>query len=303
MIDENISLNCGDLRKFAEIYEQKFLKVYKEKFIEKFDSNFEIIFSILERTDNIILETKSLFSQAYHSLEIAQGLLEDGNIIESMGIVRSAFENIMMSVLINESEDIYKEFKKVCLPEQERKFTKIRYLRNMFNRKLKNDIIEIFPFMSGKEAEKLLNELYDKLCLYTHSTLVVSLFAEVKKNDDDKIVIPLIEFNIILIKFLLLKSIESVVDYNTEKIDFRYHLVNFLFQFPEKFKEDKYTCDYFSQYNILLYPKINESDFANEKNYKKLFEILNELKDLKEICNNKNISEFLVNLIIEMNEI
>lgn len=36
--------------------------------------------------------------------------------------------------------------------------------------------------MSNKSIGKLSDDMYDKLCLYTHSSLVVNLFVELRKT-------------------------------------------------------------------------------------------------------------------------
>ena len=89
-------------------------------------------------------------------------------------LLRSSFENLIMAMMINRDENVYNEFIELSINNQTRCNTKPQTLRNNFRRVLKELDCDIFNEISNTKLKSMLDELYDKLCLFTHSTLIVN---------------------------------------------------------------------------------------------------------------------------------
>lgn len=290
--NNNIS-ELSKLYQFVKEYEPKFNRIYNQQIKNPLSNNFKTLFIELDNTQNVNSESKNLFTQAYQSLETAEYLLSRRKVVESMILMRSAYENIMMGFLINENPKIYEEFKILSFSESERNLTKVRSIRNKFNRKLKTIAPSFFEDMNREAIGKIADELYDKLCLYTHSSLVVSLFVELRKNNDDKLFIPFIELNLITIKLIMLYSMKYYLKSDLETIDFRYYLLNFGMKTIKGYKK-KHTIQYLSQYNELLYPLINDTNFYSSKQGIDVQSFLNEFYEL---FKDKNVASFIVEVL------
>ena len=290
--NNNIS-ELSMLRQFVKENEPKFNCIYNHKIKNPLSENFKALFIELENSCNVNSESKNLFIQAYQSLETAEYLLSRRKIVESMILMRSAYENIMMGFLINSNPKIFEEFKIIFLSHSERDLTRIRSIRNKFNRKLKIIAPSFFEDMNREAIGEMADELYDKLCLYTHSSLVVSLFVELRKNNDDKLFIPFIELNLIIIKLILLYSMKYYLKSDLKSIDFRYYLFNFCTKTIKGYKK-KHTMQYLNQYNKLLYPLINSTNLYNSEQG---IEARNFINKFNELLKDNHVVSFIVEVL------
>ncbi len=119
------------------------------------------------------------------TIKNVQKLIRNNSLVDSNTLIRYAFENLIMEIMIYLDSNVYEEFKKLGLKDEERIFTKQQKLRNLFKTKLKLINNDMFGDMSNRQIQKLLDEYYDKLCLFTHSTLVVNEMVEVTLNSDE----------------------------------------------------------------------------------------------------------------------
>lgn len=99
-------------------------------------------------------------------------LIKNSSLVDSNTLIRSAFENLIMAMMIYLDSNVYKEFRKLGLKDKERVYTKQQKLRNLFKSKLKIIDKDMFGCISNRQIQKMLDEYYDKLCLFTHSTLL-----------------------------------------------------------------------------------------------------------------------------------
>ena len=58
-------------------------------------------------------------------------------LVDSNTLLRSAFENLIMGMMIYLDSNVYEEFKKLGMNDEERVYTKQQKLRNLFKAKLK----------------------------------------------------------------------------------------------------------------------------------------------------------------------
>ena len=127
---------------------------------------------------NLPKESCNLLNQSYMTIKNVQKLVKNNSLVDSNTLIRSAFENLIMGMMIYLDSNVYEEFKKLGLRDEDRVYTKQQKLRNLFKAKLRMIDKDMFGDMSNRQIQKLLDEYYDKLCLFTHSTLVVNEMVE-----------------------------------------------------------------------------------------------------------------------------
>lgn len=137
----------------------------------------------LSVTDNISIETINLLNQANNTINNVYKLLKKNDIVDSATLMRSCMEKIMMAMMIYfDPKDTFEEFKDLekCGRSKNTRPTAI-----LDNFKLKGINPVLFEEFEDDELQLLLEETYEKLCLYTHSSIVVSMMIEVNKNKDE----------------------------------------------------------------------------------------------------------------------
>lgn len=112
-------------------------------------------------------ETVNLLEQSSLSLKNVHKLIRNKSIIDANAILRTSFENLIMGIMLSYDENVYNEFINLSIDDKTRKYTKPQYLRNRFRKILKDIDVEMFMEMSNKELKRMLDEFYDKLCLFT----------------------------------------------------------------------------------------------------------------------------------------
>ena len=179
----------------------------KTKFLYVMRRNTNKFLLFLDNNKNVARpETKNLLNQSRKTLKQVQKFIKSNDIIDANCLLRSAFENLIMGMLINENEDTYKEFINLSIDEQSRKFTKPQKLRNDFRKILCKLDGELFSDVNNRFLKNMLDEMYDKMCLYTHSTLLVNAVSEMGNNIDLYIFsLKQIEYFVEIILYLSLK--------------------------------------------------------------------------------------------------
>ena len=116
-------------------------------------------------------ETISLLKQTHETLINVEYNLNIYNLVDANTLLRSSFEYIMMAMMIQFDENVYNEFTTLGI---ERDKTRVCEIIDKFRTHM-NEISETaFKDINRKEKLSMLTELYDKLCNFTHSTLIVS---------------------------------------------------------------------------------------------------------------------------------
>ena len=128
-------------------------------------------------------ETISLLKQAHETLINVEYNLNIYNLVDANTLLRSSFEYIMMAMMIQFDENVYNEFTTLGI---ERDKTRVCEIIDKFRTHM-NEISETaFKDINRKEKLSMLTELYDKLCNFTHSTLIVSTMIEIKSKKKKK---------------------------------------------------------------------------------------------------------------------
>lgn len=247
---------------------------------------------------DIAIETINLLHQSNNTILNVNKLLKRGEIVDSATLMRSSMEKIMMAMMIYfDKDNTYEEFKslKLCGKTDNTRPTKV-----LENFKLK--IKEINPFVfndfEDEDLSILLDEMYEKLCLYTHSSIVVSMMIEVNKNNDENLFIAFFYQMVDFLELLLYCCLKYLCKDEKDHIDMICLVLGWGLNFV-KIDKEKLKPDYINKYKEYLYWDIN-SHF-NDKYNDILGKIKIDSKELnKDINNNKEkINEYFTNLLIK----
>lgn len=248
----------------------------------------EIIMSELKEhihklTDVVNLDEDiiSLINHIVDELENAYDLCYKGNIVSSMILLRSTFENMLFSMNILYNPKLLEEYKKIK--------------NNIQPKRLKNEIIENWDkyfteIMESKEQTEIeIKNIYNVLSKFTHANCIRTTVSIVEK-DKEKIEI---------IKYLYIQNITSVIliymDFINKYLKTENSLIYSIFLYEiiclfiyvfinkEKIKELK-------KYNDYMYLHINGSEIENYKNI--MNENMNKIIELDE----NSWKDILVNL-------
>lgn len=281
-----MDFNINELENIVEKKSIKPLKRYIKKYLK-----------ILENNDKkVSIETMNLLKQANYTIQNISKLLKCNELVDSATLMRASIEKIMMAMMIYfDPENTYKEFKslKKCGKGE---YTKPNIILKNFETKLK----EINPFLFGEltdeEVKMLLKEIYEKMCLYTHSSIAVSLMIEIKKNKDEDLFIAFFYQIIYFLELLLYCCLKFLVKDNKEHIDLLCLFIAWGLPFY-KIDKNKLNKEYISKYKRFIYLDINKH--CNDKYSGIIRQINVDLTDLKnEMIENQDlINNYFTNMI------
>ena len=222
-------------------------------------------------------ETISLLKQAHKTLINVDNNLKSYNLVDANILLRSSFEYIMMGMMIQFEENVYNEFTTLGI---ERDKTRVCEIIDKFRTHM-NEISELaFKDINRKEKLSMLTELYDKMCNFTHSTLIVSTVIEINNPKEKEVFQLLMYQNFYFLKMLLFLCLKYFTNDNKHYLELRNVGFTFIFllaNIGNKIKE--YKID-FSKYNDLLYYDKNVEFFKKDKKETEKLNIeINELKN------------------------
>lgn len=224
-------------------------------------------------------ETVNLLNQTRKTLKNVHRFIKNKEVVDANSLLRSAFENLIMGMMINESEDTYKEFINLSIDDTTRKLTKPQKLRNDFRKVLRKLDGDLFVEMSNKNLKDLLDEFYDKMCLFTHSTIVVNAMIEIEKDDDLDIYVIALKQNAYFVEMLLYLCLKYLCNYDKDPIDITYVVLGWYVLISDVPKE-KVTPEKMEKLNKLLYADFNKEYL--EKNKENIDFLTEEAKKLQE---------------------
>ena len=224
-------------------------------------------------------ETVNLLNQTRKTLKNVHKFIKNKEVVDANSLLRSAFENLIMGMMINESEDTYKEFINLSIDDTTRKLTKPQKLRNDFRKVLRKLDGDLFVEMSNKNLKDLLDEFYDKMCLFTHSTIVVNAMIEIEKDDDLDIYVIALKQNTYFVEMLLYLCLKYLCNYDKDPINITYVVLGWYVLISDVPKE-KVTPEKMEKLNKLLYADFNKEYL--EKNKENIDFLTEEAKKLQE---------------------
>lgn len=167
------------------------------------------------------IESIRLINQAYKTIKNSEKNLNKYNFVDSYTLLRASLEYIVMSYMIEVEEKTYNEF--LILSNNDiqlkRKFTVPNTLLKKFGKRLNKISNNLFTDTTVKQREKIMVDLYDILCKYTHASIVVSTFNEIEDKNERKVVKLILNYNLYLIKLILLDCLKFFNNDDKEYID------------------------------------------------------------------------------------
>ena len=224
-------------------------------------------------------ETINLLNQTRKTLKNVHKFINSKEVVDANSLLRSAFENLIMGMMINESENTYKEFINLSIDDTTRQYTKPQKLRNDFRKVLRKLDGDLFIEMSNRNLKDMLDEFYDKMCLFTHSSIVVNAMIEIEKDDDLDIYVIALKQNTYFVEMLLYLCLKYLCNYKKDPIDITYVVLGWYVLISDVPKE-KVTPEKMEKLNKLLYADFNKEYL--EKNKENVDFLTEEAKKLQE---------------------
>ena len=191
------------------------------KFIEPLEKSCKNSVKRLKTSKVKHIESIRLITQAYKTIKNSEKNLNNYNFVDSYTLLRASLEYIVMSYMIEVEEKTYNEF--LILSNNdikfERKYTVINTLLQKFGKRLNQISNNLFADTTVKQREKIIIDLYDILCKYTHASIVVSTFNEIEDKNEQKVVKLILSYNLYLIKLILLDCLRFFNNDDKEYID------------------------------------------------------------------------------------
>lgn len=191
------------------------------KFIEPLEKSCKNSVERLKTAKVKHIESIRLINQAYKTIKNSEKNLNKYNFVDSYTLLRASLEYIVMSYMIEVEEKTYNEF--LILSHNDiqlkRKFTVPNTLLKKFGKRLNKISNNLFTDTTVKQREKIMVDLYDILCKYTHASIVVSTFNEIEDKNEQKVVKLILSYNLYLIKLILLDCLRFFNNDDKEYID------------------------------------------------------------------------------------
>lgn len=276
-----------------QISNQKISSAIKRKFIRPLNDGIKYNINILNIEQRVKHnETINLLTQAYNTLNSIKDLLKANSLIDANSLLRSSFEYILVGMMLQFEDKVYDEFINLSIDDENaRDYTKIQKLINRFKTHLNDISQDLFKDLNSREKGTMLTELYDKLCKFTHSSLIVTTIVEIKNNDDKEIIKMLNYQNFYFVKILLFCCLKYFTNDKkhyllNENIVYSFLLYNF--QVSMKLKDGENT---FKKYSKYLYTDENKKYFKKNEKYKD--KVKDDILSLKENIDNEKLREGL----------
>lgn len=274
-----------------ELTQENIDKTIKEKFINKLNRNCKKSLKNLEKSNIKHRETLGLLLQSSNTIKNADMNLKKYNFVDANSLLRAALEYMIMAIMIEFDDEVFNEF--VVLSNNDiqltRKYTIINTLLHKFAKHLKKISPTLFYDTTNKEREKLITDLYDLLCKYTHASIVVSIFKEIKNDKEKEVLRLFMNYNLYFIKLMLLDCMRYLNEDKRNYIDeetIGFCIFLNIIKILNIIQNDKMNFEKFI--NLLYY------DSVNNEFYKYIIEGIEKIKEE----NNENIIKITKNIDI-----
>lgn len=248
----------------------------------------------LYNESNIKNETINLLNQCNITLKNIYKLIKEKSLVDANTLLRSCFENLTMAMVINFDEDVYKEFIDLNITDETRKKTKPQHVRNEFRKVLRLSDSGIVDDISNKQLKIMFDEFYEKLCLFTHSTLIVNAMVEIKKDKLDDIYAFAIKQNTYFLEIILYICLKYLNNSN-KYINFMYIFIGYYIMLSEINKENL-NLENIEKIKKYLYFDLNKTYF--NKNQKEVDMLKNEMVELQKMIEDNPIG--IINVLTEI---
>lgn len=243
------------------------LRKYITKFIKQLNSDTEVR-----------PETTNLLFQSKLTLKNVHKLIKNKSISDANALLRSCFENIMMAMLINQDENTYKEYINLSIKYKDRKYTRPYQIRDNFGNLLIKLDKNLFDELTNDQLNEMLDDLYESLCNFAHSTLMVNAIVELRKEDDLDLYIVALKQNAYFIELVLYLCLKYLCNSKSDPLDITYILLGWFVLISEVPKE-RLNQEYIDKLNSLFHIDYNK-DYI-EKNKEKNESLIKEATQLQ----------------------
>lgn len=266
-----------DLLELKELARQK----VKTKFVKVMRRNIKEYINQLDDSE-VKKETINLLSQVKNTLDNVHRLIKNNSIVDANTLLRTSFENLIMGMMINYEANIYNEFLNLSINDQTRKYTKPQYLRNHFRKVLRQVDDELFADISNRNLKEVLDELYNNMCLFTHSTLVVNITIELQKEKLDSVNVFALKQNSYFLEILLYLCLKKLHNSQKQPLDGRFIFIGWIILLMDIDKKILLP-ENLEKLNQILYKDINKDFFedSSKKTEKILKDLMNLLSELQ----------------------
>lgn len=204
-----------------EYTEQDIDKAINERLIKPLNKNCQESIKKLKKSEVKHSETIGLLSQAFNTISNSEKNFKKYNFADACTLLRATLEYIVMAYMIEEDEKIYNEF--LILSNNDikidRKYTIPNTLLNKFGKNLNKIDKSLFCDMTKKERERLMTDLYDLLCKFTHASIVVSVFNSIKSKEEKTVLRILLSYNLYFVKIILMKCLNYFTKIDDSEIN------------------------------------------------------------------------------------
>lgn len=270
MVDEKVKNGLTDVQCEQYLYflanfnKEKFINIINKNFISEINDMIDEYINIIKKDKNIKKETCNLLFQSRRTLKNVNEFIDKKEIVDANSLLRSAFENIIMAMIINNNENTYEEFIDLSINDETRKYTKPQKLRNDFRRILKSINTGLFKEINSRKVKDMLDEYYDKLCLFTHSTLIVNAIAELNKTDNISLYLFALKQNYYFLVIIYYLCLRSLTNYYDKEIDYNYVWMG-MFLLMADIDKKELSEENISKLKEILYFDINEKYVENNR--------------------------------------
>ena len=204
-----------------EYTEQDIDKAINERLIKPLNKNCQESIKKLKKSEVKHSETIGLLSQAFNTISNSEKNFKKYNFADACTLLRATLEYIVMAYMIEEDEKTYNEF--LILSNNDikidRKYTIPNTLLNKFGKNLNKIDKSLFCDMTKKERERLMTDLYDLLCKFTHASIVVSVFNSIKSKEEKTVLRILLSYNLYFVKIILMKCLNYFTKIDDSEIN------------------------------------------------------------------------------------
>ena len=187
-----------------EFIEQDIDKAINQKFLKPLDKNCKKSIKKLNISEVQHIETIGLLSQAFDTINNSEKNFKKYNFADACTLLRASLEYIVMAYMIEDDEKTYNEF--LILSNNDvkfdRKYTIPNTLLKKFGKSLNKISNELFYDTTNKEREKIITDLYDLLCKYTHASIIVSVFNGIEDENEKEVLRLILNYNLYFIKIV-----------------------------------------------------------------------------------------------------
>jgi len=297
---------------------------------EIFDNELINKLTILEGLENKMVPSESIIflNNALSSINNSTKLLDDNNFVDSLCLLRSAYELIIFSLAIHfdkqtyevykiYNQDLYNEYRKALnkkYEEEKRKNPRFKAakiedkrFKQLAPSKMREIVSQNYKLIFNTlfdncktcdDVKKELGEFYSYLCDYTHPSICKTYVYKIQNDIENLSNIKYIfKINIYYCKLLLLLCVNYYVGNKDNDVIFDLYGIIFLLScsLVDDVKKLKRTLNKYSEY---LYLNINKNYFKTYK--KELDEIKKEISNINE-NNAINFGDKLMEIILTFN--